>query len=86
MGGAFPLPTLGPWAGLGMGRIETFGLGDTRDLLFYTQKDICSAKKKAFVLKTGLALKTKSGHKVIDLLELSSQARNIFGKEYNFVL
>lgn len=48
-------------------------LDETKYPLLYARRDICSTKKGALVLKTGPALKTKSGHKVIDLLELSSE-------------
>lgn len=43
---------------------------ETKDLLSYAQMDIFDTKKEASVLKTGLSLKTKNGHRVTDLLEL----------------
>lgn len=54
-----------------MGREQTFHWDERKDFLIYSQVDICSTKKGVIITKTGLALKTKSGRKVMDMLELS---------------
>lgn len=43
--------------------------------------DLCSAEKGFLLTETGLALKTESDHKVMDLLELSLKSQSCIWKK-----
>lgn len=49
-------------------------MDERKNLLIYSQMDICSPETGVWVTYTALALKTKISHKVIDLLELSLES------------
>ena len=53
-----------------MDRIQSLHLNERKDLLIYSQVETYSTKKGVLIIKTRLALKTKVGHKLTDMLEL----------------